>query len=234
MIQLNPENPLQCIDLGTIGYQPALKLQQNLHTLRIQEKIPDTALFLEHNHVYTLGKRGDSADVLLDTFQLHKRGVEVFRSDRGGQVTYHGPGQLVVYLIINLYNAQRELRLFVETLESTMIGWLANEFGIVSHIEAEHPGVWVGEHKIAALGITVKNRVTMHGLALNVDPDLSFFAGIVPCGIRDRGVTSISKLIPESPAMTSVKDSLAKALASQFGKPGIIWADPGELPENQS
>ena len=121
MIQRNPEIPLRCIDLGMISYQAALTLQENLHEQRLQEKIPDTALFLEHSHVYTLGKRGDQSDILLEPAQLANQGIEVFRSNRGGQVTYHGPGQLVVYLIFNLYHAQRELRLFVETLESTII-----------------------------------------------------------------------------------------------------------------
>ena len=229
-MKLQADKALQCIDLGLIAYQPALTLQENLHRCRKDERIGDTALFLEHTHVYTLGRRGDNSDILLNEAQIAARGIEIFQSNRGGQVTYHGPGQLVVYLIVNLYNAQRELRLFVETLEQSLISWLKN-FGIQAGIDPAHPGVWVGEQKIAALGITVKEKVTMHGLALNITTDLSLFAGIIPCGIKDRGVTSLAQLIETPPSMASVKEGIANELARNFGYAGFRWV---ALPSNCS
>jgi len=222
-MKLQPDRALNCIDLGLISYQPALALQENLHKCRKDERIGDTALFLEHTQVYTLGRRGENADILFNEDEIEARGIEIFRSNRGGQVTYHGPGQLVVYLIVNLYNAQRELRLFVETLEQSLIFWLKS-FDIIAHVDSAHPGVWVDDKKIAALGITVKDKVTMHGLALNITTDLSLFSGIIPCGIKDWGVTSIAQLIETPPSMVTVKEGIANELARNFGYPGIRWS----------
>lgn len=223
MMRLQPDKPLSCIDLGLIAYQPALALQEELHQCRKKELIGDTALFLEHTRVYTLGRRGENSDILFNEKEIQDRGIEIYRSNRGGQVTYHGPGQLVVYLIVNLYNAQRELRLFVESIEQCLISWLAKSHGIVAEIDPAHPGVWVADRKIAALGITVKDKVTMHGLAVNITTDLSLFSGIVPCGIHDRGVTSLAELTGTPPAMAVIKKELAIELAHNFGYAGIQW-----------
>jgi len=229
MEALQTKTTLNCIDLGTISYGDGLAVQEKLHAERKAELIGDTALFLEHTHVITLGKRGSEDDILLEREILEKRGIEVFRSTRGGQVTYHGPGQLVVYLIFNLYNAQRELRLFVEKLEKTVIGFLAEKYGLAAHIEPEHPGVWVGDRKLAALGIAVKDRVTMHGLALNVHPDLSLFDTIIPCGIRDRGVCSLAQLVPQPPSLEEVKHDLAASLASHYGYQKELWVQSSSV-----
>jgi lipoyl(octanoyl) transferase len=223
---MRPRERLQCLDLGLISYQAGLELQESLHARRLAEEIPDTALFLEHEPVITLGKRGDGADILASPAELDRRGIGVHRSSRGGQVTFHGPGQLVVYFIFNLYEAQRELRLFVETLERSVIGYLGEAHGLQARIVAAHPGVWVGERKVAALGISVRNRVTMHGLALNISTDLANFRTIVPCGISDKPVTSLEELLGRPVALAEVRSDLARRLAQDYGFTGLDWADP--------
>lgn len=223
MLRLAPDRPVDCVDLGLVAYAEALGVQERLHGLRRDEAIFDTLLFLEHPPVVTLGKRGVDGDLLLPPDELRRRGYDLHRVDRGGQATYHGPGQLVVYFIVNLYQAQRELRLFVETLEESLIDYLGSACGLSARIVPEHPGVWVGDEKVAALGITVRHRVTMHGLALNVDCDLDRFSAIVPCGIRDKGVASIASLAGRAPAMADAKTGLAAVLARHFGYAGARW-----------
>ena len=219
-----PRQILECRDCGTIDYRTGLALQEDLHARRLAEEIGDTALFLQHSHVITLGRRGESGDILASEDELKEKGIEVFQSSRGGQVTYHGPGQLVVYFIFNLYEAQRELRLFVETLEQSVIAYLGAAWGLQASIDPQHPGVWVGERKVAALGISVKNRVTMHGMALNVNTDLGMFRNIVPCGITDRGVTSLAELAGHPVDFVKVRNDLADSLARAYGFSRIRWS----------
>jgi lipoyl(octanoyl) transferase len=223
------QSELTCCDLGRIGYGAGLELQERLHARRLAEECGDTALFLEHDHVITLGKRGGDDDVLASEEELRRQGVEVFKSSRGGQVTYHGPGQLVVYLIFHLYEAQRELRLFVENLENAVIDCLEKDYGLCSGVDPAHPGVWVGDRKIAALGITVSRRVTMHGLALNVNTDLDKFRNIVPCGISDRGVTSLAQELSRPVELGEVRDRLARCLAARYGYAACRWTNANRL-----
>jgi lipoyl(octanoyl) transferase len=220
---------LNCSDLGRIGYGAGLEIQERLHARRLAEGCGDTALFLEHDHVITLGKRGEGNDILVPEAELRRQGVEVFQSSRGGQVTYHGPGQLVIYLIFNLYEAQRELRRFVENLENSVIDCLGNDYGLVAGVDPDHPGVWVGNRKIAALGISVSHRVTMHGLALNVNTDLAKFRNIVPCGITDRGVTSLAEELGRPVELTEVRDRLAAHLSRRYGFTGCRWVPASQL-----
>jgi lipoyl(octanoyl) transferase len=226
---VNRNTVLNCRRLGTIDYLSGLNLQEKLHASRRDEQIGDTALFLEHSHVITLGRRGNQDDILVSVAELQRQGVEVFHSTRGGQVTYHGPGQLVVYLIFHLYEAQRELRQFVENLEQALIDCLLGSFGLQAHIDPQHPGVWVGDKKIAALGISVKNRVTMHGMALNVNTDLDKFRNIIPCGISDKGVTSIAELLGQPVDMQTVIVDLAACLVKRYGFTGTTWVEAGQL-----
>ncbi|KGE71884.1 lipoyl(octanoyl) transferase LipB [Spirochaeta lutea] len=182
--------------LGLVPYSQAYEIQQRLHTQRVEETIPDTLLLLQHPHVITLGKRGTAEDLLLPRREYDERGIEIVETDRGGQVTYHGPGQLVGYIISHLYSHNRRLRWFVETLEEVISSVLRDGFDLSARGSDTEHGVWVDSgneppRKIAALGIAVKNRVTMHGFALNVEPDMSFFKTIIPCGIRDKGQTSL-------------------------------------------
>lgn len=198
--------------LGRMDYKEAWDIQHRLHRLRVEDKIDDTVLFLEHPHVITMGKRDKSELILLSDDELAKRGVSVFRTERGGEVTYHGPGQLVAYFIIRIDKGMSVKKL-VYNIEEAAIAFLST-VGIQSSRDDKYPGVWVGRNKIMALGIAIRDRVTMHGLALNVTTDLSCFDWIVPCGIRDKGVTSIEQ---ETCKKYSLLDT-AEGYASEFAR----------------
>ncbi len=191
--------------LGLVSYNDAWDLQNELHDKRVSGEIGDTLLLLEHPHVYTIGRRGTHADVL-------RPDVEVVETDRGGQVTYHGPGQLVGYPIIDLGPAA-DLVGYVRRLEDVMIRSLAR-FGIDAGRDEGNTGVWVGNAKIGAIGVRVTRNVTKHGFALNVSTDLSYFTGIIPCGITDKGVTSMRVLGCEA-----ALDEVADVVAAEFAKP---------------
>ncbi len=186
---------LQIADLGRIDYQKGLDLQYALIEKCSREEIPDTLLLLEHPHVVTLGKRGENSDLLFSEEILKSRGISTAWVDRGGQATYHGPGQLVGYPIINLRHHQRKIKRFVHNIETFLIELLGRHYHIQCHTEDEYVGVWVENSKIAAIGISIHKGVSMHGFALNVCTDLNYFSYIIPCGISGggRGVTSISK-----------------------------------------
>jgi lipoate-protein ligase B len=190
--------------LGLVPYAEAWALQDELHAQRIAGEIGDTLLLLEHPHVYTIGRRGTHDDVL-------RPDVDVVETDRGGQVTYHGPGQLVGYPIIDLGPAA-DLVGYVRRLEDVMIASL-RRFGIEAVRDEGNTGVWVGNAKIGAIGVRVTRNVTKHGFALNVSTDLSYFTGIIPCGITDKGVTSMRVL--GSPASV---DEVADVVADEFAK----------------
>ena len=199
--------------LGRVPYWDAWELQRRLHSRVARAQIPDQLLLLEHPHVYTLGKRGKESDVTATAERLKELGAEVHRVDRGGQATYHGPGQLVGYPIIGLRRWGGGPLRYVQALEQVLITTLA-ELGIDAQSEDRPIGVWVGDAKIAAIGVRISQGVTMHGFALNVCPDLSYFGHIVPCGIPDGGVTSISKLLSKKVEVEEV----APALVQHFGR----------------
>ncbi len=207
---------LRVVDLGRIEYQDALTLQYTLNEKCSREEIPDTLLLLEHPHVVTLGTRGENSDMLFTKETLSKRGIEVAWVDRGGQATYHGPGQLVGYPIINLRHHQRKIKRFVHNIEAFIIELLGRHYNIQCHTEDDYIGVWVQNHKIAAIGISIHNGVSMHGFALNVCTDLDYFSFIVPCGIRggQRGVTSIAK---EHAGVTDFSEVTVKAVQQHAG-----------------
>ena len=179
-------------DLGSIDYPAALELQRDLHDKVANDELPAVLLLLQHSHVYTLGRRGSDSDILVSTDALRQLDAEMYHTDRGGEVTYHGPGQLVGYPILDLRAAGLGPLAYVRALERIIISTLA-ELGIDSTAEDKPTGVWVGDAKIAAIGVRVSRGVTMHGFALNVNPDLSYFKHIVPCGIPDANVTSIAE-----------------------------------------
>jgi lipoyl(octanoyl) transferase len=203
--------------LGLVGYEDASALQTELHAKRVAGEIDDTLLLLEHPHVYTIGRRGSRDDVLLDTESLRSRGVDVVEADRGGQVTYHGPGQLVGYPILDL-GPGADLVQYVRRLEDVMIG-AAARFGVAADRNVCNSGVWVGNAKLGAIGVRVARNVTKHGFALNVSPDLTYFAGIVPCGITDKGVTSMTTVLGRVPPMGEVTVIVAHEFARVFGYP---------------
>ncbi len=181
--------------LGQVEYAEALELQRSLQAKRKQEAISDTMLLLEHPPVLTLGKHASQDDILVSEQELDQQGLSTHRIERGGQVTYHGPGQLIVYLLIHLYEQRRRIRMFVNQIEQVIIELLDEGYGIQAARMASYPGVWVAERKIAAIGISLSDGVTMHGIALNVQPKLEHFNFIIPCGIRGYGQTSIEQCL---------------------------------------
>ncbi|MCF6191634.1 MAG: lipoyl(octanoyl) transferase LipB [Candidatus Hydrothermae bacterium] len=207
---------LQVIRLGRMSYSDAWRLQKRLHAARVEGDIPDTLLLLEHPPVITLGKGAHREHVLFPEAVLRKMGVELYEVERGGDVTYHGPGQLVGYPIVHLREGLAGIRPFVEGLENMGMAVL-RVYGVVSHRDPRHRGVWVGRDKVMAVGVAVRRWVTFHGFALNVDPDLSHFSWIVPCGIADRGVTSIARLIGRPVSLEEVMPHVIQAFVAQFG-----------------
>jgi lipoate-protein ligase B len=199
-----------------MAYDQAWALQRELVAARQAGEAPDTLLLLEHPPVITLGRSGETEHLLGSEAELERRGVEFVETDRGGDITFHGPGQIVGYAIVDLAARGRDLHRYLRDLESVVIQALA-EFGIVAERVAGLTGVWVGEAKVAAIGIRVSRWVTHHGFALNVDTDLSYFDLIVPCGIADRRVTSMEALLGRLVDRGVVEDALAHAFESVFG-----------------
>jgi lipoyl(octanoyl) transferase len=192
-LRAEPDRPVQLLELGVVDYRIAWDVQRHLVERRTSEGSCDAVVLVEHPPVYTLGRRAAPTNVLLDSEQLSASGIDVVTVDRGGDVTYHGPGQLVVYPIIRLAS-QRNVVDFVRALEQVALTALLH-LGIRGERREGLTGVWIGREKIVAIGVRVgANGITSHGLALNVDPDLTHFAGIVPCGLATEGVTSLAAL----------------------------------------
>jgi lipoate-protein ligase B len=202
---------------GPVGYLEAAALQQALVVQRQRGEIPDTFLFLEHPPVVTLGRAAEGdGNVLAPPAVLAGRGVEVWETTRGGDVTFHGPGQLVGYGIVDLKDHGRDVALYLRKLEEALIGLLAGH-GLVAGRHPEYTGVWLGSEKICAMGVRVDRWVTSHGFALNVDVDLSYFDLIVPCGIRGHGVTSLARATGAAHDVAAVAREAGVSLAKVFG-----------------
>jgi len=199
------------IHAGTMPYPEAMVLQQRLHARAVASDGVNYLLFVEHPAVLTLGKHADLAHLSLDREGYLAQGVELVQADRGGEVTAHMPGQMVVYPIIRLSSYRLSPKRYVAALEEAVIRLLAG-YGIEAQRDPEFPGVWVGREKICAVGIRIKERVAMHGIALNVANDLTLFSQIVPCGISGRGVTSMGRLLKCS----IDPDSLRRKFAEEF------------------
>ena len=207
---------LQVDHLGTVPYRPTWELQDELADQRRTRRIGDRLLLLEHFPVYTIGRGGNEANMLATPDRLRAIGAELIRIDRGGDVTFHGPGQIVAYPIVELRDPL-DLRRYVRILEAAIID-TANRFGVAADRLPGHPGIWVdGERKLAAVGVRVKRGVTTHGLALNVNADLRWFDEMIPCGIRGKGVTSLARETGHEMATDDVADELASRLAAHFG-----------------
>ena len=208
---------LEYADLGRIAYDPALALQRRLvERVRAAPRGPSYLLLLEHDPpVVTLGRRGRDEHLLVDRARLAEEGIEVHESQRGGDVTFHGPGQLVAYPIVRLDPRRRTVHDYVWRLEESLIRLLAG-FGLEGRRREGYTGVWAGEEKVAAIGVAVQRWVAFHGLALNVGSDLSGFDRIVPCGIRGPGVTSLSRLLGREAPMTEAKRALLEAFSQVF------------------
>ena len=176
--------------LGKVEYSSAWNLQKKIHDLVKSDNLGDIVLFLEHNHVYTLGKNADS-NYILDRYQDE---IDIIQTDRGGQVTYHGPGQLIGYPIINLNKYRKSVSWYMRTLEKVIIRTL-EKYAIPATTKEDLTGVWVNDEKICAMGVRLSKWVTMHGFALNLNPDMKYYDGMIPCGIQEYGITSLFEFL---------------------------------------
>ena len=200
-------------NIGRKSYKAVWDLQKEMQQQRINGNIEDTLILVEHDPVYTLGKNANEDHLL----QSRDESVDVFNIERGGDITFHGPGQLVGYPILDLSNYKKSVSWYMRTLEQVLIDTLI-EFNITAQQNDGLTGVWVGDEKIAALGVRISRWVTMHGFALNVNPDLSFYDGIIPCGIFDHGVTSMEQLLGETQNSDNVKNMVIEKFNKYFIK----------------
>ncbi|MFQ5843486.1 MAG: lipoyl(octanoyl) transferase LipB [Planctomycetota bacterium] len=207
------------VDRGRLGYRAGLRLQQDLAARRGRGEIGDTLLLCGHPPVLTLGTHADPGHILASPAELAARGIEVHRCDRGGQVTWHGPGQVVGYVIADLRPRRRDVHRFCRDLEEIMIRTLADH-GLEGTREQGRTGVWIGGRKVGALGVRVRRWITTHGFALNVDCDLGAYERIIPCGIFDRGVTSMRAARGRPVARGTVCAALARHFLEIFGGQG--------------
>jgi lipoate-protein ligase B len=209
------------VNLGRARYLEVLDLQRRLVELRQENLVPDTLLLVEHEPVITLGRRGNRSNILSPLAELDSEGIQVHPVERGGDVTYHGPGQLVVYPIVHLTQRNLSLRRYVDLLEETIILVLA-DFGIQAGRDPQHRGVWVSHQKLAALGVAIRRWVSFHGIALNVSPNMNHFCHINPCELRSEQVTSMAKLLGETPSMGEVVQKVLGRFVELF--PGT-WGE---------
>jgi lipoate-protein ligase B len=203
------------VKLGRTSYLEVLDLQRTLAQLRHEDQVVDILLVVEHTPVITLGRRGNTSNILASPEELSRLGIPVHRVERGGDVTYHGPGQLVVYPIIHLGQRHLSLRRFVHLLEETVIMTLA-DFAVEAGRDQQHRGVWVADLKIAALGVAIRRWVSFHGLALNVSPDLNHYDHINPCTLKPELVTSMERILGKRIGMEEVRQKLVHRFIELF------------------
>jgi lipoyl(octanoyl) transferase len=223
-------NSLLITDLGLISYTDACALQQRLVAARKVDAIEDVLLFCEHPHVITLGRNANRANLLVSENVLRQKNVELHSTNRGGDITYHGPGQIVGYPILHLDKVKRDVGWYVRTLEEAMIR-ASSDFGVTAYRVPGKTGIWVEavptEEKLAAIGVHISRWVTSHGFAYNVSTDLRNFDLIVPCGITDRKATSLEKLLGRSVSPSEAKPRLTHHLAE------LISRTPNSIPHDQ-
>ncbi len=206
---------LTYIDLQLIDYKEAWDLQKDFFNQRVNDKINDVLFLLEHPHTYTLGKTADRNHLVGTEDYLTQNQISVYEIDRGGDITYHGPGQIVGYPIINLSSWNRDTHKYLRALEEVII-LTCSHFGLNGKRDLKYTGVWIENRKIAAIGIKVSRWITMHGFAFNVNTDLSLFSGIIPCGITDKEVTSLKRELGSDINISEVKNILLKNFKSVF------------------
>jgi len=210
------KSSLNILDLGFQDYQKTLELQRVLARLRQERKVLDLLLLVEHNPVYTLGRNGNISNLLLDSKSPIKKGIGFFEVERGGDITYHGPGQLVAYPIFDLSRIKKDVRFYLRNLEEVLIR-LLKEYGIDGERIEGKTGVWVKDKKIASIGVKISRWVTWHGLALNVNTDLSYFDDIILCGLKGARAASLSSLLSREIPMEEMKEKLVTSFAEVFG-----------------
>jgi len=200
------------LDLGMSRYEDAWNLQKQLQSQRISGQIEDHLLLVEHFPVYTLGKNSPKEHLLVQ----ESESISIVQTDRGGNITFHGPGQLVGYPILDLNHYKKSVSWYMRELEQLIIDVL-KEYDINAGRKKGLTGTWVRDKKIAALGVRISKWVTMHGFSLNINPDLKYYQGIIPCGISEYGVTSMAKILGENvPSMMEIKETLVKHFISKF------------------
>lgn len=216
-------------DLDLIDYKIAWELQKKVHQFRADNKIDDILFLLEHPHTYTFGKTAHKENLISDKFFLEKNGISIYDIDRGGDITYHGPGQIVGYPIINLVEWKQDTHKYLRAIEETIIN-VCSDFALNTGRIKDLTGVWVDDRKICAIGIKVSRWITMHGFAFNVNTDLSLFNGIIPCGITDKTVTSLNKEINEKEVpLSMVKEKIIKNFISVFNYSQIEFKTKKEI-----
>jgi lipoate-protein ligase B len=203
------------LELGLTEYQEAYELQKTLHRQRVGGKIPDVLLLLEHPPTITVGKSGNLDNILIPRERLTQRGISLFFINRGGDVTYHGPGQLVAYPIVDLGERGKDLHRYISDLEEVMLRTL-RDFSIDGDRDESHPGAWVKKQEVGAIGLSVQRWVSMHGFALNINTDLEHFSFINPCGFPDRKATSMSKILNSDVPMKEATNSLISHFCEIF------------------
>ena len=208
---MSNQGNIKVIDLGYMDYQSTWDLQKGYHKKVLNGDTTDTLLLVEHESVYTLGKNANENHLL----QSAPEDAKIFHIERGGDITYHGPGQLVGYPILDLHRYNTSISWYMRRLEQVIIDTL-NEYGIKAGVKEGLTGVWVGDEKIGAQGVRISRWVTMHGFALNVNTDLDYYSGIIPCGIFEYGVTSMEKIVGEKLNMGKVKKSILKSFHQAF------------------
>lgn len=215
-------------DLGRMHYRQAWALQDSLRSMRIAGHIGDRLLFVEHPPVFTIGRRDCSEDFLSSDQAIAADGIEVVKTNRGGRVTYHGPGQLVTYFICHLDSLGLGVRDFVRAVEEICIKTV-DGFGILAHRVEGRPGVWVGQDKLVAIGLNVTHGVTQHGFALNVNCDLAPYSHIAACGIKGLGITSMSSILGRSPSIDEVKGMVVKMTGEVLFRKVLRLADQPDV-----
>lgn len=203
------------VDLGNMPYQESLDIQHTLHEARVAGRVGDCLLLVEHPPVFTLGRQGKRQNLLVPEALLASRGIPLVRIERGGDITFHGPGQLVLYAIFDLRPAMALVEL-VATLEEIMI-LVLSEFGVEAGRDPRNRGTWAGGRKLGFVGIAVLRGVSLHGLALNIDPDLTYFGMMHPCGLKDAGITSLSALLGRPVTLQEVRPVLLRILGRVLG-----------------
>jgi len=207
---------MNVIDLGQRDYKEVWDIQKLLHQKRLGGEIADTLLLVEHNPVITMGKSGKDDNILIPGSLLKKKGVDFYRIERGGDVTYHGPGQLVGYPIFNIKERLVGIKLFIERVEDAIIATLAH-FGIKGEKKEKMIGVWTETGKICSIGVAIKRWVSFHGFALNVNTDLNYFDLIHPCGLKNIKMTSIAEILKKEISMDTVKNATMNKFGVVFG-----------------
>tara|TARA_Y100000814_G_scaffold245614_1_gene190792 strand:- start:2064 stop:2738 length:675 start_codon:yes stop_codon:yes gene_type:complete len=200
--------------LGTLDYNTAFSFQKSLHLQRVNNQIVDQLLFLEHHPVFTKGRRSKNEDLLEAPSLIKTMGADILETDRGGEITFHGPGQLIIYPIISVRRLKGPIQ-YVRMLEQCIIESLY-EFDIKSNCIQGLTGVWVGDNKIAAIGVKISNGISLHGCSINISPDLSWYNYIIPCGIKDKGITSIQKLNDKFPTSLEFAEIFIKRFETIF------------------